>query len=96
MSRYVLSPRAKGDIEEIWDYTAAHWDVRQAEAYIRQIQTAIELIAAEPGLGRSCEEIRADYRKHPVGSHVVFYRPARRKIEIVRVLHRRMDFDRHL
>ncbi|MGZ9116264.1 MAG: type II toxin-antitoxin system RelE/ParE family toxin, partial [Methylocystis sp.] len=34
--------------------------------------------------------------KHAVGAHVVFYRKAPKGVEVVRVLHRRMDFQRHL
>lgn len=48
MTAYVLSPRAQRDIEDIWDYTVDHWNVRQAETYIRQIKLAIETVAAEP------------------------------------------------
>ena len=82
MSRYVLSPRAKADIEEIWDYTAAHWDLRQAETYIRQIQAAIELISAEPRLGRSCDAIRLGYRKYPAGANVIFFCIARNGVAV--------------
>ena len=35
MSRYQLSPRARRDLEGIWDYTAQRWGAAQAEAYIR-------------------------------------------------------------
>ncbi|HEY5724215.1 MAG TPA: type II toxin-antitoxin system RelE/ParE family toxin [Allosphingosinicella sp.] len=34
MSRYTLSPLARADLENIWSYTADHWDVNHAEAYI--------------------------------------------------------------
>ena len=96
MSRYVLSPRAKADIEEIWDYTSVRWGVEQAEAYIRQLQAGIEAATADPDIGRPCDEIKAGYRKHRVGSHVIFFRAVRNGIDIVRVLHARMDFERHI
>lgn len=96
MSRYALSPRAQADLEEIWDYTAEHWGVRQAETYIRQIQAAIETVAAEPKLARSADAIRAGYWRYPTGSHVIFFRLATGGIDVVRILHSRMDFDRRL
>jgi toxin ParE1/3/4 len=96
MAAYVLSPRAKADIEEIWEYTVAHWNVRQAETYIRQIQAAVETVAAEPHLAHSCEAVRAGYWKYPAGSHVIFFRKIPGGINIARILHGRMDFDRHL
>jgi toxin ParE1/3/4 len=39
--------------------------------------------------------VRAGYRKYPGGSHVLFYRPATDGVDIVRILHQQMDFDRH-
>jgi toxin ParE1/3/4 len=96
MSSYVLSPLAKADIEDIWNYTASHWNITQAEKYLRQIQAAIETLAADPLVARSCEKIRTGYRKHPVGSHVLFVRLTPTGIDVVRILHSRMDFERHL
>ncbi len=96
MSRYVVSPRAQEDLDEIWDYTAEHWGIDQAEAYIRLLQGAIETVASDPRKGRPCDEVRVGYRKYSAGSHVVFYRSIKAGIDIVRILHGRMDFERHL
>jgi toxin ParE1/3/4 len=96
MSDYVLSPLAKADIEDIWDYTAANWNAGQAEKYIRQIQSAIEALAVDPLMAHSCETIRAGYRKYPAGSHVIFIRVTPDAIDVVRILHSRMDFERHI
>ena len=46
--RYVLSPRARADVDEIWDYTERCWGFGQAETYIRQLHRDIEIIAAGP------------------------------------------------
>ena len=96
MSRFTLSPRAQADLEEIWDYTEARWSRDQAEIYVRQIKTAIENLAADPSRGRACDDVRAGYRKYPVGSHVLFYRVRPDGVDIVRILHGRMDFERYL
>ena len=96
MAGYVLSPAAQADLEEIWDYTVRHWGVAQAERYTRDIQAACE--AASDGIlvGRSAEDIRAGYRKIAVGSHVVYFRERPGTLEIIRILHRRMDVARRL
>jgi toxin ParE1/3/4 len=96
VSRYTLSPRAQSDVDEIWDYTLARWNRDQAEAYLRKIKAAIEVVAIDPLRGRACDEVRAGYRKHPAGSHVLFYRTMSDGINIVRILHQSMDFERHL
>ena len=96
MSRYVLSPRARADLDEIWDYTTERWGGDQAEGYIRLLQRAIETVANDPRKGRSCDEVRAGYCKYPAGSHMLLYRSVKAGIDIVRILHSRMDFERHL
>jgi toxin ParE1/3/4 len=97
VSQYLLSPAAQADLEQIWDYARGRWGVDQAEEYLRELQRAIERAAANPRIGRACDEIRPGYRKLAAGSHTLFYRvTAGAVIDVVRVLHQRMDVDRHL
>jgi toxin ParE1/3/4 len=60
------------------------------------LQRAIETVAEEPRRGRSCDEIRGGYRKYTAGSHILFYRVVDVGIDVMRILHGRMDFERHL
>lgn len=90
-----FSRRAKADIRDIWDYTVDNWGQGQAEIYLSLIDAALDSIASEPKLGRPLTGVRRSYRKHLVGSHVVFYRIKGRTTFIVRVLHQRMDPERH-
>ena len=97
MSRYVLSPAARADLESIWDYTCERWDIKQAEEYVREIQLAIERIVANPMIGRACDDVRPGYRKHAVGSHTLYYRiGGGDMVDVVRILHQRMDVDRYV
>ena len=96
MSGYVLSPRARADLEGIWDYSERRWGTAQAERYIRQLIDSVKFVATDPRRGRRCGDIRPGYFKYPVGSHVLFYKLALEGIDVVRILHGRMDFDRHL
>lgn len=95
MSGYVLSPRAQADLDEIWDYTAERWDEDQADRYIHDIRAAIEAIASDPRRGRACDYIRSGYRKYQAGSHMLFFRIIHGGIDVVRILHQNMDFERH-
>lgn len=95
MSGYVLSPAAVGDLDAIWTFGEERWGVAQAESYARSIQRAVETVAADPRRGRPCDEVRPGYRKFAVGAHMLFYRPHPDGIDIVRVLHQRIDFDRY-
>ncbi len=96
MPGYTLSPAAQGDLSEIWDYTAKHWGEAQAERYARSIQATCEGLSDGTLVGLSAEDIRAGYRKIAAGSHVMYYREREGTLEIVRILHRRMDVSRHL
>jgi len=68
--------------------------IEQAEFYVRQLETGVKAMAAEPPAGRSRDEIRAGYKKYLAGSHVLFFRVAGAGIDVVRILHRHMHFDR--
>lgn len=96
MSGYVLSPAAVADLEAIWDQGEERWGIGQAEVYARGLQRAMETVAADPRRGRPCDDIRLGYRKFAVGAHMLFCRPHPAGIEIVRILHQRMDFIRYL
>jgi toxin ParE1/3/4 len=93
---FVLTPRAQADLDEIWDYTADRWGLDQAETYTRQLWKDIAIVADRPSSGRECTEVRRGYRMYPSGSHVLFYRHAADGIDIVRILHERMDYERHI
>lgn len=96
MSRYRLTPAAQRDLSSIWDFTEERWDVRQAETYIAEIRTAIERVADDPRRGRACDEIRKGYRRYGIGSHLLFYVESGEGVDVVRILHQRMDPIRHI
>ena len=94
--RFVLSPRAEIDLDEIWDYTAERWGLEQAETYTRAIWERIKAISRRPAMGQDASDIRANYYKVPCGSHFLFYRLITEGVDVVRILHERMDYDSHL
>jgi toxin ParE1/3/4 len=91
-----FTPKARRDIEGIWDYSIERFGFEKAEAYLRALQRAAETIAEDPRRGLACDNIRRGYRKLTVGSHVLFFQASESRTVIVRILHQRMDFERHL
>lgn len=92
MSGFVLSPAARADLDEIWEYTAERWSIDQAERYIRAIADACQDLADGRREGAMVDHICKGYFKLTVGSHSVFYRrPGPAETIVVRVLHQRMD-----
>jgi toxin ParE1/3/4 len=98
VSDYRLAPAARADLEDIWDYTCKRWGVEQADAYLRSIQPAVERAAANPEIGQGCDDIRPGYLRLAAGSHTLYYRvdTTQDVISVIRVLHQRMDVERHL
>jgi toxin ParE1/3/4 len=96
VSRYLLTPASRRDLSDIWDYTVERWGSRRAEKYIRDVQEAIELLAETPQVGRGRAEVRDGYSSYSCGRHVVFYKIFSSHIEVIRILHQRMDFGSHL
>lgn len=96
MKPYRLTPAAQRDLSEIWDFTEDRWDAGQALKYITEIRAAIERVAADPGRGRACDEIREGYRRYGIESHLVFYVETVDSVDVTRILHQRMDPTRHL
>jgi toxin ParE1/3/4 len=92
MTRHLLSPAAQADLDGIWDYTARVWGESQAERYVLAIRAACEALATGKRRGRPIDGIRPGYRKLAVGSHHLYYRVTDQGlIDVVRILHRRMD-----
>jgi toxin ParE1/3/4 len=92
VSRPVLRPRAVRDIEEIWTYTAERWGAAQAERYVRAIRDACAALASGERAGHDASDVLPGYRRIRTGRHIVFFRiQPDGNIEIVRVLHERMD-----
>lgn len=56
MTLFVLTPLARQDLEEIWDYLAAdHRDA--AERVLDRIEAAIAKLAQTPGMGHPREDL---------------------------------------
>jgi len=97
MASFYLTHAAKTDLKEIGRYTRKQWGVAQRDKYLTMLDGCFQDLADQPLRGQDCNNIRAGYREYNAGSHVIFYRQADdAAIEIVRILHGRMDTERHL
>ena len=90
MPRFRFSYRAETDLLAIGEYTLRTWGKVQAARYINEIEACCQMLAANPALGRSCENVRPGLRRFEHGKHVVFYRREPDGIFVSRILHERM------
>ncbi|MBF0434648.1 MAG: type II toxin-antitoxin system RelE/ParE family toxin [Magnetococcales bacterium] len=96
MSGFVLTNKALNDLKEIGHYTERMWGKEQRNNYLSILDRCFQDLASAPLKGQDCNAVRSGYRKHPTGKHLVFYRMLTQdQIEIVRILHARMDVERH-
>ena len=98
MVKIRLSKKAIADLDGIWEYTVETWSEDQAVVYYRQIYTAIQGLNKMPVfLERSYEAIKPGLFGFKVGHHIVFYKKNKDgSIRVDRILHEKMDYQRHL
>jgi toxin ParE1/3/4 len=90
MPRIVVSPLAQTDIDEIWDHIARD-SVPNADRFVDQIERRFDLLADHPGMGLPREDLRAGLRRFAYARYLIYYRPIRGGIEVVRVVHGARD-----
>lgn len=95
--RFTLSPEAGFDLEEIRDWVLAEGGPGIALNVMRSLLKAVRLLARHPELGHARKDLTdLPLRFWPVFSWLIVYDPARRPIEIVRVLHGARNIERIL
>ncbi|MFC3809374.1 type II toxin-antitoxin system RelE/ParE family toxin [Lacihabitans lacunae] len=94
---YRISEKAINDLEKIWLYTYKKWSKVQADRYHNLIIDEIEFMVNNFNLSRKIDYIREGYRMTKVKSHLIFAKKsADNVIEIVRILHQKMDIENRL
>lgn len=77
---------SRRDLREIWSYIAED-NPDAADAQLRLIEQKLLFLCENPKAGPARPELRPRLRSYPVGSYLIFYRPVRGGIELIRVLH---------
>lgn len=93
---FVISKKAISDLEEIWLYTFEKWSSQQADRYYKLIFDEINYICKNNAAGKSMEHVRKGHRASKVKSHLIFYKLSNETIEVIRILHERMDIEDRL
>ncbi|MEE2000784.1 type II toxin-antitoxin system RelE/ParE family toxin [Alkalimonas sp. MEB108] len=92
MKPFVLTAAAKTDLRDVALFTQRRWGKDQRNIYLKQFDDSFWLLAENPDIGKSCDEILPGYRKFPQGSHLIFYKQTgSQQIRIIRILHKSMD-----
>jgi len=93
MGKFLLSSKAKNDIDNIWEYTFNKWSLSQADKYFNGLQNKFSEISKNPYSGRNYEFLGEEYFGVKFNSHIIFYKVINLgEISILRILHEKMDF----
>jgi len=98
MAKIRLSRKAISDLDGIWDYTVETWSEDQAVIYYRQIHSSIQGLDRLPAyFEKKYDVIKTGLMGLKVGHHIIFYKKhSDGSIWIDRILHEKMDYQRHL
>jgi toxin ParE1/3/4 len=92
MNDFSLAPKAKADLDDIWDYLGIQKDApAAAHRQIEMLFDKFSLLAVHPLLGEARLDLGANLRSFVAGSYVVVYRVGSKEIEIARVAHAARD-----
>ena len=93
MPRILQTPTARNDVVEILLYLRAR-SHRAARLVHQAINRTFEFLAQNPGAGQARDELATGLRSFPVNryrNYLLFYRPLRDGIQVIRVLHGARD-----
>ena len=91
MKRFILTPRAKQDLNDIWDYIAND-NIEAADRVLDALDNAMIKLAKNPGIGHRRDELTDKrHRFLLVYSYLIVYRHETKPLRIIRVLHAARD-----
>lgn len=92
MADYFLRKKALEDLSEIWNYAYEEWSEAQADKYYSMLIAACEELGRKKVSGKPYPAVHEEIYGYKTGQHIIFYRHrAGEKLEVVRILHFRMD-----
>lgn len=95
--RFILTEEAQKDLDAIGSYTLERWGPQLVIRYLSQIDETFHNLGLSDGIDRDESAIRPRLLSVRSGSHVIFFRRrGNGDAEVLRILHQRMDFRRHL
>jgi toxin ParE1/3/4 len=92
MSRFILDPEVRQDLDEIWNYIGIEkGNPTAAQHLTERLFEAFSSLARQPLLGEQREDLGANVRAFVVRPYVVLYRPKAREVQIAQIVHSARD-----
>jgi toxin ParE1/3/4 len=96
MGELFLTRQARQDIKEIGRFTQQRWGNDQRRRYLMLFSVTFEKLTQQSILGKPRNELKHGLLSYVCESHVIYFRRTACGVEILRILHQRMDACAHL
>lgn len=94
--KYRITEAAYRDLNDIWFYTFQEWSENQASKYFESIIQEIELLSENPNKAKKLKKTKSEIYYFRALSHYIFFKYGDEQIDVIRILHKMMDFPKHL
>ena len=85
-NKYKLSNLAQSHLRKVKNYTVENFSELQWRSYKDTLLSGFQMLADNPGLGRSCDEIYPNGFYFPIGKHAAYFTKEDDFILVVAVL----------
>ena len=96
MKRLDLTDIARADLRSIRRYSSRTWGEERTVEYMGALRDTMKRLLAGAAVSRPRDDLRAGLQMTTSGRHCIFFETDRSRILVIRVLHDRMDYQRHL
>lgn len=96
MRRISLRGRAREDVAAIWSYGADRWGEKRADRYVAELDARMQAIARGDAPCRPADNLHSGLMVCRSGRHRIYFILTDAGVDVIRILHARMDPGRHL
>lgn len=96
MKRLEFTEIARADLKSIHRYSQRTWGTERTAQYIAALRDTMKGLVAGIIVSRLRDDLRPGLHMATSGRHCIFFEEDQSRALVVRVLHERMDYQRHL
>jgi toxin ParE1/3/4 len=96
VKRLDLTEIARADLRSIRRYSLRTWGEERTAEYMAALRDTMKRLLAGAAASRPRDDLRPGLQMTTSGRHCIFFEADPSRILVIRVLHERMDYRRHL
>ena len=96
MRRLDLTEIARADLKSIRRYSNRAWGAGRTAEYMAALRDTMKRLAAGTVISRNRDDLKPGLQMAASGRHCIFFETDQSRVLVLRVLHDRMDYRRHI